>query len=64
MFPGGSSEFGYREKSGQMMRAKSGPNFNWFNVMLKVEKVDKSLYFSIQTKNEWIEVEKLSKSKE
>ena len=59
VFPGGSSEFGYREKSGQTMKAKSGPNFNGFNVMLKVEKVDKSLYFSIQTKNEWIEVEKL-----
>ena len=59
VFPGGSSEFGYREKSGQTMKAKSGPNFNGFNVMLKVDKIDKSLYFSIQTKNEWIEVEKL-----
>ena len=59
VFPGGSSEFGYREKSGQTMKAKSGPNFNGFNVMLKVDKIDKFLYFSIQTKNEWIEVEKL-----
>ena len=60
VFPGGSSEFGYRENSGQTMKAKSGPNFNWFNVKLKVDKVDKSLYFSIQTKNEWVEVEKLN----
>ena len=60
VFPGGSSEFGYREKSGQTMKAKPGPNFNWFNVKLKVDKVDKSLYFSIQTKNEWVEVEKLN----
>ena len=60
VFPGGSSEFGYREKSGQMMKAKSGPNFNWFNVMLKVDKIDKSLYFSIQIKNEWVVVEKLN----
>ena len=59
VFPGGSSEFGYRENSGQTMKAKSGPNFNWFNVRLKVDKVGKSLYFSIQTKNEWVEVEKL-----
>ena len=59
VFPGGSSEFGYRENSGQTMKAKSGPNFNWFNVRLKVDKVGKSLYFSIQIKNEWVEVEKL-----
>jgi len=59
VFPGGSSEFGYRENSGQTMKAKPGPNFNWFNVKLKVDKVGNSLYFSIQPKNEWIEVEKL-----
>ena len=53
VFPGENSEFGYREKSGQMMKAKSGPNFNWSNVNLKVEKADKSLYFSIQSENVW-----------
>ena len=60
VFPGGNSEFGYREKSGQRMKAKSGPNFNWSNLNLKVEKADKALYFSIQSENIWNKVGKLN----
>ena len=60
VFPGGNSEFGYRQKTGQMMKAKSGPSLNWSNVRLKVEKTDKSLYFYIQTENELLKVGKLN----
>ena len=60
VFPGGNSEFGYRDKNGQRMKAKSGPNFNWSNVNLKVEKADKSLYFSIQSENVWNKVGELN----
>ena len=60
VFPGGNSEFGYRERAGQMMKAQSGPSLNWSNASLKVEKTDKSLFFSIKMENEWLKVGELN----
>ena len=60
MFPGGNSEFGYRERAAQMMKAQSGPSLNWSNASLKVDKTDKSLFFSIKMENEWLKVGELN----
>ena len=60
IFPSGNTEFGYREKSSQTMKAESGPNLDWSNVRLKVEKNNKIVNFFIQTKNNWLKIGELN----
>ena len=60
IFPTGNTEFGFREKSGKTMKAKSGPRINWENVRLKVKKSDKSLFFFVQTGDTWFKAGELN----
>ena len=55
IFPGGNTEFGFREKPGDHMKANSGPNLDWDNVKFKVTKNDNVLKFYIHENNNWIE---------
>ena len=54
IFPGGNTEFGFREKSGDQMKANSGPDLDWNNVKLKVTKKDDSLNFFVFNNDDWI----------
>ena len=54
IFPGGNTEFGFREKSGDQMKANSGPDLDWNTVKLKVTKKDDSLNFFVFNNDDWI----------
>ena len=53
IFPGGNTEFGFREKTGDHMKANSGPDLDWNNVKFKAIKRDNILNFYIYENNNW-----------
>jgi hypothetical protein len=60
VFPSGATEYGYREKNGQVMKAKSGPKLDSSNQNLKVEKIKEYVYFYVNDKNEWVKIGELN----
>ena len=53
VFPSGSTEYGYREKNGQAMKAVSGPSLDWSNARLKIKKLDTQVQFFIFKDKTW-----------
>ena len=45
IFPSGNTEFGYRNKNGDSMRATSGPAIDLKNAMLKIQNQERVLSF-------------------
>ncbi|MEE3189178.1 MAG: cellulase family glycosylhydrolase, partial [Candidatus Neomarinimicrobiota bacterium] len=60
VFPSGATEYGYREKNGQTMKAKSGPKLDSSNQNLKVEKIKEYIHFYVNEKNEWVKIGELN----
>jgi hypothetical protein len=60
VFPSGGTEYGYREKNGQVMKAKSGPTLDSSNQNLKVEKIKEYVHFYVNDKNEWVKIGELN----
>ena len=60
VFPSGATEYGYREKNGQVMKAKSGPKLDSSNQNLKVEKIKEYVYFYVNEKNDWVKIGELN----
>ena len=60
VFPSGGIEYGYREKNGQVMKAKSGPTLDSSNQNIKVEKIKEYVYFYVNDKNEWVKIGELN----
>ena len=53
VFPSGATEYGYREKNGQAMKAVSGPSLDWSNARLKIKKLDTQVQFFIIKDKTW-----------
>jgi len=53
IFPSGNTEFGYRNKNGMKMKAKSGPKIDWLNSKLKMKKIGKNVEFFVLYDNDW-----------
>ncbi|MDP6614544.1 MAG: cellulase family glycosylhydrolase [Candidatus Marinimicrobia bacterium] len=53
VFPSGATEYGYREKNGQAMKAVSGPSLDWSNARLKIKKLDTQVQFFIFKGKTW-----------
>ena len=53
VFPSGATEYGYREKNGQAMKAVSGPSLDWSNARLKIKKLDTQVQFFIFKDKTW-----------
>ena len=60
VFPSGATEYGYREKNGRVMKAKSGPKLDSSNQNLKVEKIKEYVHFYVNDKNEWVKIGELN----
>ena len=63
IFPSGNTEFGYRNKNGDSMRATSGPAVDLRNAMLKIQKSGKSVEFFILNNNDWEKLGELNISR-
>ena len=53
VFPSGATEYGYREKNGQAMKAVSGPSLDWSNARLKIKKLDTQVQFFMFEDRTW-----------
>ena len=63
IFPGGNTEFGYRNKNGETMKATSGPRIDWGNARLRVKKLGSIVKFFVFSDDLWIKVGELDISK-
>ena len=63
VFPSGNTEFGYRNKNGEMMQATSGPKIDWENAKLKITKLGSRIEFLVYSNDLWVEVGELDISK-
>ena len=63
IFPSGNTEFGYRNKNGDSMRATSGPAIDLKNAMLKIQKSGKSVEFFVLNNNDWEKLGELNISR-
>ena len=63
IFPSGNTEFGYRNKNGDSMRATSGPTIDLKNAMLKIQKSGKSVEFFVLNNNDWEKLGELNISR-
>jgi len=53
IFPSGNTEFGYRIKNGEIMKALSGQKIDWGNARLKIEKSKNMVEFFVFSNNLW-----------
>ena len=60
IFPSGATEYGYREKNGQMMVAKSGPRLDKSKQNLKVQKIKDYVHFFVEQNNDWVKIGELN----
>ena len=63
IFPSGNTEFGYRDKNGESMKATSGPRINWENAKLKIKKLGSRAKFFVFNDDSWTEIGELDISK-
>ena len=63
IFPSGNTEFGYRNKNGESMKATSGPRINWENAKLKIKKLGSRTKFFVFNNDSWTEIGELDISK-
>ena len=63
IFPSGNTEFGYRNKNGESMKATSGPRINWENAKLKIKKLGSKAKFFVFNDDSWTEIGELDISK-
>ena len=63
VFPSGNTEFGYRNKNGEMMQATSGPKIDWENAKLKITKLGSRIEFLVYSNDLWVEVGEIDISK-
>ena len=63
IFPSGNTEFGYRNKNGESMKATSGPRINWENAKLKIKKLGSRAKFFVFNDDSWTEIGELDISK-
>ncbi len=63
IFPSGNTEFGYRNKNGESMKATSGSRINWENAKLKIKKLGSRAKFFVFNDDSWTEIGELDISK-
>ena len=63
IFPSGNTEFGYRTKNGETMKAISGQQIDLKDAELKIQKINNKIEFFVKNSNEWNFIGELDVSK-